>query len=351
MTPPVLDVHAHLWIDAVEAAARKHPHYAVSAALEQRRLGADSVAVNAAQAQMLRGALTDVAIRLQAMDAARVDVQLVSIAPTQYHNWSDPALAQHIASLTNAGVAAHCALTPDRLIGIGVVPWQYPELAVTALEEAVLGHGLRGIEISSHATGPVGGTVELSDRRLDALWRRVEELGAVVFMHPWGCSLDERLDQWYLANSVGQPVEHAVALSHFIFGGVLDRFPGVRLIAAHGGGYLPAFISRADHAWRNRADARGCVEPPSSYLPRIWFDSLVHDSDALRRLISVVGSDRVVLGSDFPFDMGESDPVGQIMSANLSEDVASAVVGGNAQRLGLSPPPTHVKSKGIERSS
>ncbi|GAA5044696.1 aminocarboxymuconate-semialdehyde decarboxylase [Thermocatellispora tengchongensis] len=334
--PPALDAHAHVWLDAVEDLAARHPGYAAGLELEARRAGAESAAVNAEQAILRRALLTDVDARLAAMDSAGVTAQLVSVVPTQYHGWADRGLAAEIAAATNAGVAAHCALRPDRLAGLGVVPLRHPDLAVTALEDAVLRHGLKGVEISSHAAGPDGVPVELSDRRLDPLWQRAVELGAVLLLHPWGCTLDARLDRWYLANTVGQPVEHAVALSHLIFGGVLDRFPELRLIAAHGGGYLPAFLGRADHAWQHRPDARSCAEPPSAYVRRLWFDSLVHTPQALRRLVETVGAERVVLGSDYPFDMGVTDPVARALAA-LGPADAAAVIGGNAARLGLFP--------------
>lgn len=337
MSPPTLDVHAHVWLDDVDNLARAHRGYQESVELERHRLGADSAAVNAEQAAQLRPLLTDVSLRLAAMDTARVDVQLVSVVPTQYHSWADRDLAARLADATNAGVAAHCSLAPDRLAGLGVAPLQHPDLAVTTLESAVLDHGLKGVEISSHAVGPNGSPVELSDPRLDPFWRTACELGAVVLLHPWGCTLDERLDRWYLANSVGQPVEHAVALSHLIFGGVLDRYPGLRFIAAHGGGYLPAFAGRADHAWHHRRDARRCLQPPSTYLRRMWFDSLVHTPDALRRLVHVAGADRILLGSDFPFDMGEADPLGALMAAGLDSADVTAIAGGNAADLHLMP--------------
>jgi aminocarboxymuconate-semialdehyde decarboxylase len=199
---------------------------------------------------------------------------------------------------------------------------------VPALDHA-LRQGLSGVEISSHAPGR-----ELSDPAYEPFWTRAEESGAVVFLHPFGCTLDERLDQWYLSNTVGQPTENAVALSHLIFSGVLDRHPGLKLIAAHGGGYLPTHIGRSDHAWSTRPDTgAACAHPPSSYLKRLYFDSLVHDPHVLRELIRVAGADRVLLGSDFPFDMGTEDPVGALRAARLPEADFHAVRGGNAAAL------------------
>jgi aminocarboxymuconate-semialdehyde decarboxylase len=155
----------------------------------------------------------------------------------------------------------------------------------------------------------------------------------VVFVHPWGCSLGERLATHYLGNTVGQPTETTVALSRLIFTGVLDRFPRLKLVAAHGGGYLPTYIGRSDHAWRVRPDARGCAEPPSSYLRRMWFDALVYTPRALRHLVEEVGADRVVLGTDHPFDMGVTDPVARLDAAGLDPVARDAIAGGNALEL------------------
>lgn len=230
--------------------------------------------------------------------------------------------------LANEATAAHCAQAPDRLRGLGIVPLQHPEQAVRALSHA-LDQGLSGVEISSHAPGR-----ELSDPAYEPLWALAEATGAILFLHPFGCTLDERLDRWYLSNVVGQPTENAVALSHLIFSGVLDRHPGLKIVAAHGGGYLPTHIGRSDHAWSARSDAgAGCAHPPSSYLGRIWFDSLVHDPHVLRELVRAAGADRVLLGSDFPFDMGTEDPVGALRAARLPDPDFHAVRGGNAVAL------------------
>jgi len=238
------------------------------------------------------------------------------------------------------GIAALVEEEPNRFRGLGLVPLQHPGLLVEALDDAVAGCGLAGVEISSHAPGPEGErTIELSDARLEPFWARAAELGAIVFLHPFGCTLDERLDRYYLANTVAQPVENAVALSHLIFAGVLDRHPGLQLLAAHGGGYLPTYIGRSDHAWAVRPEARGCRDAPSSYLRRLWFDSLVHSADGLRALVVAVGADRVLLGSDYPFDMGVEEPLARFAAAGLSPADAAAVAGGNAERLGLAAGP------------
>ncbi|MCW3492592.1 amidohydrolase family protein [Microbacterium sp. SSM24] len=327
---PVTDVHAHLLLPELHAEIeRRDPEgVAAAAALELRRNGTESLQVSGPMVGARIPRLTDVDVRLAAMDAQGVDRQWVSVSPNHFYPWASEQLAVWIAQETNRLVAEHVGKSADRLTGLGVVPLQHPARILECVDDAVLGRGLAGVEISSFA-----GDVELSDPRLEPFWSRVEELGAIVFLHPFGCSLDERLDRFYLANTVGQPVENAVALSHLIFSGVLDRHPRLKLVVAHGGGYLPTAIGRSDHAWRVRSDARHCDHEPSSYLRRIWFDTVVHDSRALRTLVEVAGADRIVLGSDFPFDMGLEDPVAAIDRAGLPDEVALAVLSLNAAGL------------------
>lgn len=329
--PAVTDVHAHCLVAEVEAVVAGDPRLAAHQDLEARRNGAPSLAVSGEMVRSRIPLLTSVDARLAAMDAAGVDVQVVSPSPAQYHYWADPDLATTIARAANRGVAALVAEEPARLRGLGLVPLQHPDLLTGALDDA-LALGLAGVEIGSHAPG-----VELSDARLDPFWARAADTGAVVFLHPFGCTLDERLDRFYLSNTVGQPVENAVALSHLVFSGVLDRHPQLLVVAAHGGGYLPTHLGRSDHAWQVRPDARGCAGTPSSYLRRIWFDSLVHTPEALRALVAAVGADRVVLGSDYPFDMGVTDPVARLDAAGLAPADRDAIAGGTAAKLGLVP--------------
>ena len=325
-----VDVHAHLLLPSLQAAvAERAPALvAEAAALELTRNGAESQAVSGPMVGARIPKLTSVTERLAAMDAQGVDVQWVSASPNHFYPWAPEGLAVWAANEANRLVAEHVAQAPDRLTGLGLVPLQHPERIVECLDDAVLGRGLAGVEISSFA-----GDVELSDERLEPFWARAAELGCVVFLHPFGCSLDERLDRFYLANTVGQPTENAVALSHLIFAGVLDRHPGLKIVAAHGGGYLPFAIGRSDRAWAVRPEARRCAQAPSSYLTKLWFDTVVHDPAGLRHLIEAAGADRVVLGSDFPFDMGLDDPVAFVREAGLAEDVERAVLGGNAEAL------------------
>lgn len=322
-----VDVHAHALIPTVEALVAGQAGFAEAKALDALRNGPEALAVSGRMVGERIPLLTDATQRLAAMDKQGVDVQLVSPSPSHYHYWADPGTAREVWREANLATAAHCAQAPDRLRGLGLVPLQHPDQLVEALDHA-LALGLLGVEISSHAPGR-----ELSDTAYEPFWARAAQTGALIFLHPFGCTLNERLDRWYLSNSVGQPAENAVALSHLIFSGVLDRHPGLRIIAAHGGGYLPTHLGRADHAWRVRPDARGCALEPSSYLRRLYFDSLVHDSAVLRSLIRAAGADRILLGSDFPFDMGSEDPLGDLRAAEVPPSVYDAIAGGNAAAL------------------
>ena len=324
------DVHAHLLLPSLQADVEvRAPHLVAQAAeLEKRRNGIASLQASGAMIGARIQKLTDVAVRLSSMDAQGVDRQWVSVSPNHFYPWAPEGLAVWVAGETNRLIAEHVAQSPDRLTGLGVVPLQHPDRIVEYLDDAVLGRGLAGVEISSFA-----GDVELSDPRLEPFWSRAAELGCIIFLHPFGCSLDERLDRFYLSNTVGQPTENAVALSHLIFSGVLDRHPDLKIVVAHGGGYLPFAIGRSDRAWRVRPEASGSENAPSTYLSRLWFDTVVHDPEAVRRLVEIVGGPRVLMGSDFPFDMGSDDPVALVRDAGLPDEIERLVLGGNADAL------------------
>jgi len=325
-----IDVHAHAMFPEVEKLTAGRPERAGEEALRVRTMGQETVDYN--RDVMVPGCfprLTQVDRRLADMDAMGVDVQVVSPSPNQYHYWAPQDLAADLVRIQNEALADLCAAAPDRLMALGAVSPQHPELAAAQLRHAVKELGFRGVEISS-----VIGGMDLSDRQLDPFWQAAEDTGALVFIHPMGCSLDERLAPAYLSNHVGQLVEHAVALSHLIFGGVLDRHQGLKVVAAHGGGYLPAHMGRADHAWAQRADACTCKHRPSSYLKRLHFDSLVFEAQDLALLIERVGIGNVVIGTDYPFDMGHYDIHGLVAALPCIDDGdRAALLGGNLLRL------------------
>lgn len=325
---PTIDVHAHAVFPAALGLAAGNAAAAEAQRREAETFGEEATRINREQVARIGPLLTQLGARFAAMDRMGVDVQLVSPSPVHYHDWADRDLSERISRTVNEGVAELCASRSDRLLGLGVVPLQHPELAAAELTRAVDELGLRGVEISTSAGG-----LELADPALEPFWARAEELDAIVFIHPWGCSLRPRLDRHYLANVVGQPVETTLALSHMIFSGLLDRRPALRVIAAHGGGYLPFYVGRSNHAWRVRPDSRLPRHAPAEYLRRLYFDSLVYEPDALRALVARVGAEHVLLGTDFPFDMGVEDPLERLGAAGLEADTELAIRGANAAAL------------------
>ncbi len=276
---------------------------------------------------------TDVAVRLAAMDASGIDVQALSISVGQYFHWAEHDLAEKIIRVQNEKLSEVCAAHPERFVPIGAVALQHPALAASQLEHAMNELGHRGVMVTCSIDG-----LELANSKFDPFWARAEELGAVVFLHPRGFAEGEsRLKgNGRLFNIIGNPLETTVALSHLIFEGTLDRYPGLKLVAAHGGGYLPAYIGRSDHC--HTTDDRGCAgeeqKVPSEYLKQIYFDSLVYRTRNLQQLIDEAGASQVVLGTDYPYGMQNRNAVAHILSVpDLTDDQREAILGGNLAEL------------------
>jgi aminocarboxymuconate-semialdehyde decarboxylase len=269
--------------------------------------------VNRQQGQAIRTKLTSVEARLAHMDKQGIDVQAISPAPSQYHYWADPELGRASARLVNDNIASIVAAHPDRFVGMGTVPLQAPELAVAELQRMVKELGLRGVEICTDVAGE-----ELSGARFRPFFAKAEELGVVVFMHPSGYSDGGRLADHYFINVIGNPLASTVAL-----------------MVAHGGSFLPAYSGRMDHAHRARSDLRREIRKrPTSYLRRLYFDTIVFTDHQLEYLVQQWGAEHVLLGSDYPFDMAMPDPVGHVMGARkLKRAEKMKILGGNAMRL------------------
>jgi aminocarboxymuconate-semialdehyde decarboxylase len=267
--------------------------------------------------------------RLQQMDEWGIDMQAVSIPP-EYNYWADRDLARRIVRIQNEKIAALCTAYPDRFVGIGAVAMQHPDLAVEQMEEGAKKLGLRGFEIGGSINGE-----ELSAPRFHPFWAKAEELGTLIFIHPAGFAEGEKRFQGKgrLDNLIGNPLETTVALSHLIFEGTLDRFPGLRIFAAHGGGFLPSYSGRSDRCFGEPQSCKTGSKRPSEYLKQIYYDSLVFTNEGMRHMIAEVGAGQIVLGTDYPFGW-ESDVVGYILGVpGLTNDQKRAILNGNAAGL------------------
>lgn len=286
--------------------------------------------VNRQQMDVILPKMTSVDLRLEEMDRMGVDMQVVAPSPFQYCYWTEPELGREVARTVNDGLAEMAASNPERLVALGSVPLQAPDLAVAELDRCVKELGMKGVEISTNVAGK-----ELTRSGLDRFFARAEELDVVIFIHPHGFTDARRLSDHYFNNVIGNPMDSTIAVSHLIFDGVLERYPGLKICVAHGGGFLAAYSARMDHAYHARSDCRREISaPPTTYLRKLYFDTVVFSADQLSYLIEQYGADHIVLGTDFPYDMGESDPVGHVGRVDgLSEADRAAIQGGNAARL------------------
>lgn len=227
--------------------------------------------------------LTGVTERLRDMDKMGIDIQAVCPAPYHFFYFTEAAYGAELAREVNEGIAQLVADTPDRFVGLGTVPLQNGELAVKELDYAVKNLGLRGVEICTNVNGK-----NLTDPslKLDKFFARCEELGVLIFMHPLGFSQGEQLTNHYFSNVIGNPLDSTVAVSHLIFDGVMARHPKLKVLVAHGGGFIAHYWARMDHAWRARPDTRTVIKrKPSSYLKKFYFDTITHDPVMLGRLV------------------------------------------------------------------
>jgi predicted TIM-barrel fold metal-dependent hydrolase len=270
--------------------------------------------------------------RLAAMDAQGIDMEVLSITPFWYNNDRD--LAEKIVTIQNEKLAELVASQRDRFAAFGSLTLQDPALAVRQLETAVRKQGLRGAAIGDHVAGD-----EFSHPKFDPVWAKAEELGAVLFIHPQPVpELNKRFKgNGWLSSTIGNPLATTIALQHLIFEGTLDRFPGLKVLAAHGGGYLGSYAARDDHACF--VSPAGCdpniklKKQPSEYLKQLYFDSMVFTPEALRHLVAQVGASQVMLGSDYPY-VWELHPVDPVFATpSLSDEERIGILGANAAKL------------------
>lgn len=266
--------------------------------------------------------------RLADCDRLGIDVQVLSTVPIMFGYWAKPEHGHDLARLLNDHIADLVRTFPTRFVGLGTLPMQAPDLAVRELERCVRELGMAGIQIGTHVNGR-----NLDDPAVEEVLAGAADLDAAVFVHPWDMLAPERMERYWLRWLVGMPAETALAMCSVIFGGVLDRLPALRLCFAHGGGAFPGTLGRIERGYTARPDlcAVAGASNPKSYLRRLYVDSLTHDDWALRRLLDLMGADRVALGSDYPFPLGEETPGAMLASiADLAPDALRRIRSGTA---------------------
>ena len=324
-----IDIHCHyLNPDAAAKVAPLNPAQHEMQIKFANQLTRDT---NKKQVQERGPKLSNIEVRLKDMDRMGIDIQAVSPAPQQTYYWTDPGMGQELARMVNERLAEIVAKWPDRFVGLGTVPLQDPDLAISELEYAVRKLNLRGIEINGSVNG-----MDLTDGRLslDRFFAKVQELDVILFMHPTGYTQGERLLDHYFNNVIGNPLETTVAASHLIFDGVMERYPKLKVVLPHGGGFLAHYWERMNHGWKARPDCRTVIKKkPTAYLEKFYFDTIVFDPQMLDNMVRRYGADHIVLGTDYPFDMGVDDPVGFVQRGKLSSSQKEQIMGANAARL------------------
>lgn len=325
---PVVDIHCHRECGPAAKLMRDAARAAGKVALGHGNV--TTRAVNERQLAEIRPKMDLLDVRIADMDRMGVDLQAVAVAVYQFYYWADAELGAKVARIVNEELVEATSVRPDRFLPLGTVPLQDTDAAVQELRYLVTELGMRGIEIGTHVEGE-----EISAERLAPFWAEVERLGAVVVLHTQGHTHPQRLQGNNFVNIIGHAFEATLATAHLIFDGVVHRHPDLKIVVVHGGGYLPAYPGRIDHGWRARADVReGVPELPSGYLRKFFFDTMVFEPDQLRFLVDRYGADHVLLGTDYPYDMGDDDPLALLgATEGLDQHQIDLISGGNAARL------------------
>ncbi|MDR5694538.1 MAG: amidohydrolase family protein [Armatimonadota bacterium] len=263
----------------------------------------------------------DVGARVEAMDAMGIDVQALSLPPPMVY-WAPADLGRELARAFNDGILDVCRRVPGRFVGLATLPLQDIDASLEEMERSVRDLGMRGIHVGASVNGSY-----LDDPRFLPMWELAHALDVTVFTHPQINVAREVLDRHHLFNTLGFPMDTTVMAARMIYSGLLERLPKLRIVLAHGGGVLPYLLGRLDHSYSQRRECQEAIpEPPSRYMRNFYFDTLTHSDAALSFLISVVGPNRIVLGTDAPFDMADRSSVARVRRLGLSQEMESAVL-------------------------
>ena len=326
----VIDVHAHIGLSqGLDEMRRIHPDG--TPRLVDRDGGHYFEYPTGVVNGPLPPGMVDLDRRIFDMDEAGVDLQVVSVRPQMFGHSIDPKLAARLAATQNEALVDTVARRSDRLHAMISLPLMDPKASVDEIRRSASNPLVRGVLLDSN----IGGA-NLDEDRFDPIWTALSDTDMPILVHPYQADVAgmDRMMRYYLFNLIGNPLDSTIALASVVFGGVLDRFPALRWCFVHGGGYAPYQLARWDHGWRVRAEARVHLdETPSSRFGRLYFDSLTHSPAPLRMLAELVGWSQVMVGTDYPFDMGDSDPVASIDRLDLDEAARRGVLESNARRF------------------
>lgn len=324
-----VDIHSHVLPREMMEAIRARPRdYQMR--VEQRD-GGEVFIRDDKHSTPLYAEFHDADAKVEGMDRKGIDISVISVTPVVFFYWLPADAGLAAARIMNDGIARMAARRPDRLRGMATLPMQDCDAAVAELERVVEEHGFRAIELGCRIRGEL-----LAEPKFRPVLRRAQELGVFVFTHPYVAgALPPDLDCYYLGNLVGLPLDTALMAAHLMLGGTLDELPGLNVVLAHGGGYLPYQIGRLAHGYEVRKEAKARTQnSPAALLRRFYFDALTHDAAALEFLVEKAGADRVAIGTDAPFDMAEDDAVAMIEGlTGLDREQRDRILGKNALAL------------------
>ncbi|HEX5507293.1 MAG TPA: amidohydrolase family protein [Pseudolabrys sp.] len=328
MSQRTIDTHTHILTEETMALLRKEsPKAAVSIGPLDKEAVTLDVAGTVYRPFPHGG--YNVERRLKDMDATGVDVHVLSATPQTYLYGLEPALGIVTSSIQNDQMAKLVKQQPDRFMAIGTLPMQAPEEAAKELRRAMTQLGMKGAMFASNIMGK-----NLDDPGFEPLWAAAEELGAFMFIHPNNVAGADRLRSYYLTNLIGNPLDTTIAAACLIFGGVMDRHPKLKIMLAHGGGFTPYQAARWEHGWKVRPEPKKNVpSQPKNIAKRFMYDTILHSDKTLEAMIDLVGVERVMLGSDYPYDMAMLDCVQHVRSLSISDSDKNSILGGRAELL------------------
>jgi aminocarboxymuconate-semialdehyde decarboxylase len=324
-----IDVHAHyVPPDSLKVASEIGRSHGLKLAKNER--GRDLVMRDGKVfLNQLKGEFFDLELRLSIMDQQGVDMQVMSPASSFFFYWMPISEALEYAQWLNDRLAEAVAKQPSRLVALASVPMQDSAKAATELERAMTKLGLRGAEIASNINGRY-----FDDPGFDPFWEAAQALDALLFVHPNQVVGAERMKEYNLANLIGNPTDTSLAFAKLIFGGVLERFPRLKFLLAHAGGFLPYTWGRLDRGYRIQdSPATKIPKPPGEYIKLLYFDTITHSRMALEYLVANFGAEHVLLGSDYPYDMGDPEPVASLRAAAFGEERVAQIACANACKL------------------